>query len=105
MKKKDKINNIIDEIILYGENDMKLSYINKIKELKNSYDITNIVGLIEHFLKPHYENKTIEQYFDEELAKYNQICPLFSFNLISINQEQKTYLCNKIYEICNLLFK
>lgn len=105
MKKRDKINNIIDDVILYIENEMKFPYINKVKELKNNYDIHNIVGLIEHFLKPHYENKTIEKYFDDELSKYNQICPLFSFSLVSINEEQKTFLCNKIYELCDILFK
>jgi hypothetical protein len=105
MKKKDKINQIFDEVIVYGNQEMKIPYIDKIIELKNSYDISNIVGLIEHFLKIHYENKTIEIYFDQELNKYNNICPLFSFNLISVSPEQKQWICSKIYELCDVIFK
>lgn len=105
MKKKDKINSILDEVIKYGKEEMKLPYIDKIIELKSAYDINNIVGLLEHFLKSHYENKTIENYFDEELNKFNQICPLFSFNLISVNSEQKEWICKKIYELCDVIFK
>jgi hypothetical protein len=105
MKKKDKINQIFDEVIVYCKQEMKIPYIDKIIELKNSYDISNIVGLIEHFLKIHYENKTIEIYFDQELNKYNNICPLFSFNLISVSPEQKQWICSKIYELCDVIFK
>ena len=105
MKKKDKVNEVFDELICYAQEEMKLPYIDKIIELKNTYDISNIVGLIEHFLKSHYENKTIENYFDEELKKFNQICPLFSFNLISVSPDQKQWICSKIYELCDVIFK
>jgi hypothetical protein len=105
MKKKDKVNEIFEELIQYGREEMKLPYIDKIIELKKAYDISNIVGLIEHFLKEHYQNKTIEIYFDDELKKYNQICPLFSFNLVTVTLEQKQWICSKIYELCEIIFK
>ena len=105
MKKKDKVNQVFDELIFYAREEMKLPYIDKIIELKNTYDISNIVGMLEHFLKEHYQNRTVEIYFDAELSKYNSICPLFSFNLITVTPDQKQWICNKTYELCDVIFK
>ena len=102
MKKKDKINQILDELTEYSVS-IGFAYTDNITSLRKQYSLNKIVGLFENFLKDVYNNNKLEEYFDSEIIKYNSICGLIGFETVNFTEEQKQFILNKITEICKII--
>lgn len=104
MKKSEALNCILDDIekYLHDKND---NFGKKMKEYRKIYDLTQICGLIESFLKFQYENNNIPDYIQGEIERYNSVCNIFQMEQVELSKDEIEFITNKTEQFCKILFK
>lgn len=104
MKKSEKIEQILKEIQLYCEQE-KFPWLGQLLGIKEHYKIEHIIGMVEKFIRPVYEEGMLDEYLKVELAKYKMMQALMCADLpeVSLSEEQLKYVKNKLIEIIKVI--
>ena len=103
MKKSEILNQILNDITEYTSDKNKEFGI-KMTEYRKNYDISQICGLVESFLKYRYTNNNIDEYVVGEIERYNSVCSMFSLDKVELTNDDLSFLCTKIKKFCQVLF-
>ena len=104
MKKSEALNGILDDIEKYVQ-DKNNNFGKKMKEYRKMYDLTQICGLIESFLKYQYDNDSIPEYIQGEIVRYNSVCSMFQMEKVELTKDEIDFITNKTEQFCKILFK
>ena len=103
MKKSEILNEILNDIEKYAS-DKNEDFGKKMKEYRKNYDLQQICGLVESFLKYQYTNNNIDSYVVGEIERYNSVCGMFSLEKVELSEADLSFLCTKIKKFCQVLF-
>ena len=104
MKKSEILNEILNDIQKYAS-EKNNEFGIKMIEYRKNYDISQICGLVESFLKYQYTNNNIDEYVVGEIERYNSVCSMFSLEKVELNETDLSFLCSKIKTFCKVLFE
>ena len=104
MKKSEILNGILNDIEKYTR-DKNEDFGKKMKEYRQIYDLQQICGLVESFLKYQYTNNNIDSYVEGEIDRYNGVCSIFGLEKVELTVDDLSFLCSKIKTFCKVLFE
>jgi hypothetical protein len=104
VKKSEKIEQILEDIELYCEQ-QKFPWLGQLLGIKEHYKIEHIIGFIERFIRPVYEEGMLDEYLKCELAKYKMVQALMCQDLpnVDLTDEQLKYVKCKLIEIIKVI--
>lgn len=104
VKKSEKIEVIMKELEAYCKK-QDFPWLPQLLGIKENYDVSHIVGMIEQYIKPVYEEGCLTEYLKMELAKYKMLQTIMCEDLpeVELTDEQLKYIERKLVEIIKII--